>query len=99
MDYTAFEKSLIKPSVPKHWPESLQSLWHIAKGNWEASHNIAQDLHTNMGSWIHAHLHRVEGDNFNARYWYGQAGRPYCTNSFEDEVKEIADHILSTSTI
>ena len=45
------------------------------KGNWEKAHNIAQDIETNDGSWIHAYLHRVEGDLGNAAYWYRRAGK------------------------
>tara|TARA_B100001750_G_C15404413_1_gene544333 strand:- start:203 stop:367 length:165 start_codon:yes stop_codon:yes gene_type:complete len=44
--YTEFEATLEKSNPPTHWPEALQALWFQAKGDWEASHNIAQDLHT-----------------------------------------------------
>ena len=61
---------------PEGLSEELQSLWHTKAGNWDTAHNIAQDIHTPMGSWIHAHLHVIEGDLGNAGYWYGKAGRP-----------------------
>ena len=48
-------------------------MWFDVKGDWEASHNIAQDMHDDNGSWIHAYLHRKEGDKFNAGYWYRRA--------------------------
>jgi hypothetical protein len=53
-----------------------QSLWYTKHGNWEAAHNIAQDIHTPMGSWIHALLHLIEGDQWNADYWFSKAGKP-----------------------
>ena len=59
----------------------LRSLWHVKKGNWDESHNIAQDIQTPMGSWLHAHLHLVEGDTGNAGYWYSRAGKPSRTRS------------------
>ncbi len=56
-------------------PEAL-SLWHAKQGHWEDAHNIAQDIHTKLGSWIHALLHLIEGDQWNADYWFAKAGRP-----------------------
>jgi len=53
-----------------------QALWHTKKGAWEAAHNLAQDIHTPMGSWIHALLHLIEGDQWNADYWFTKAGKP-----------------------
>jgi hypothetical protein len=52
-----------------------RALW-LARRDWEAAHNIAQDLHTAEGSWIHALLHLIEGDTGNAHYWFARAGRP-----------------------
>jgi len=54
----------------------LTALWHAKAGDWEASHNIAQDIETELGFWIHAHLHLIEGDIGNAGYWYNRARRP-----------------------
>jgi hypothetical protein len=56
-------------------PEA-HSLWLAKKGEWDAAHNIAQDIHTKTGSWIHALLHVIEGDQWNADYWFTKAGRP-----------------------
>jgi hypothetical protein len=50
--------------------------WYLKNGSWEAAHNIAQDIHTKMGSWIHALLHVIEGDQWNADYWFAKAGKP-----------------------
>ena len=93
-NYIEFEDTLQTSKPPVNWPESLKALWLMAKGDWEASHDIAQDLHTPMGSLIHAHLHRVEGDDWNAKYWYRKAGRTYPSNSVEEELKDLINTVL-----
>lgn len=76
-------------------PETL-ALWHAKQGNWDASHNIAQDIHTQMGSWIHALLHVMEGDQWNADYWFAKAGKPSCGPTEIDKLwDEIATVVLS----
>ncbi|WP_420399986.1 hypothetical protein [Flagellimonas sp.] len=94
LDFQQFKESLSELQPPKNWPLALQSLWYDAKGDWESSHNIAQDLHTSMGSWIHAYLHRKEGDGWNAGYWYRQAGRPFPGHSLEEELQELVEFAL-----
>jgi hypothetical protein len=54
----------------------LQALWHDARGDWKRAHECAQEDHGRDGSWVHAYLHRKEGDLGNAGYWYSRAGRP-----------------------
>jgi hypothetical protein len=56
--------------------DEAKALWQAKKGNWDAAHNIAQDVHTPLGSWIHALLHLIEGDQGNANYWFHKAGKP-----------------------
>ena len=70
----------------------LLALWLTKQGRWDDAHNVAQDIDTPMGSWIHALLHRIEGDLGNARYWYARAGRPAksSTEGLDDEWEEIA---------
>ena len=63
-------------ALPTGLSLEAQALWHAKKGDWDAAHNIAQDIHTPMGSWIHALLHVVEGDQWNADYWFTKAGKP-----------------------
>ncbi|WP_299536393.1 hypothetical protein [Ulvibacterium sp.] len=93
-DYIEFESSLSNREVHGDWPESLKALWHDAKGDWGASHDIAQEMHTDMGSWIHGYLHRKEGDEWNAGYWYRRAGKPFPQVSLEEEFKGIVEFIL-----
>ena len=93
-NYTDFQNTLNQSTPPSHWPDGLKSLWYAAKGDWVASHNIAQDMHSELGSWIHAYLHRKEGDEWNAGYWYRQANRPFSNLSLDEELKEIVMFVL-----
>ncbi len=93
-DYTEFKETLKQAVPPTAWPEALKALWFDAKGDWESSHNIAQDMHNELGSWMHAYLHRKEGDRFNAGYWYRQAGKSYPEMSLETELKQMVVFVL-----
>ena len=78
------------------WSELMKSLWWARKGDWNMAHNIAQDVDSSDGSWVHAYLHRVEGDLGNAAYWYRRAGKPIKTDECLDgEWKEISKSMLS----
>ena len=61
----------------------------LAAGDWDGAHRSVQDDRSAEAAWIHAHLHRVEGDLANARYWYARAGRPEATGSLDEERAEI----------
>jgi hypothetical protein len=73
---------------------ALIALWWAAKGNWEGAHNIVQVESDASSAWVHAYLHRVEGDLGNARYWYGQAGQPPADGSLPDEWSAIVSALL-----
>lgn len=66
---------------PAELSEELKALWHTKANNWDTAHNIAQDIHTPTGSWIHALLHLIEGDIGNAGYWFRKAGKPARTEA------------------
>jgi hypothetical protein len=71
-----FEKSAVSgAAVPSGLSDPLKALWHAKADQWDKSHEIAQDIKTPTGSWIHAFLHREEGDPGNAGYWYRRAGK------------------------
>jgi hypothetical protein len=72
----------------------LEALWYDGKDNWDRAHEIAQDITTDDGSWIHAYLHRKEGDHGNAAYWYRRAGRSMPQVSLGEEWKQIAQALL-----
>lgn len=74
----------------------LTAIWHTKAENWEQAHNIAQDIHTEMGSWIHALLHLIEGDIGNSAYWFNRAGRTARKPSeIDSEWEAIATELLS----
>lgn len=94
-NYDEFLACLKGSTPPALWPETLQALWWDAKGDWEQSHQIAQDIPSAMGSWIHAYLHRKEGDKWNAGYWYGRAGKSFPDTPLDEEREGLVRHILS----
>jgi len=72
----------------------LRALWHDARGSWDHAHDVAQGVETRDGAWVHAYLHRKEGDPDNARYWYRRAGRAESSAPLEQEWDEIARALL-----
>jgi hypothetical protein len=80
---------------PADLPVLVKALWLAARGDWDAAHNLAQDVDTPQGAWVHAHLHRAEGDAANAAYWYRRASKPVKTGDLEEEWREIAAALLA----
>ncbi len=76
----------------KTYIEVLEIEW---AGDWDKAHRIIQEIDTPEAAWIHAYLHRVEGDLGNAAYWYRRAGQPECTSSLKEERQEIMDALRS----
>ena len=89
-----FKATLAEAHPPTGITGSLMALWYAGKGDWEQAHNIAQDIATAEGSWVHAYLHRQEGDIGNARYWYNRAGKKLSELSLEGEWEEIVEALL-----
>lgn len=79
---------------PVELSPELQTLWLTKAGDWHGAHDIAQDLPDPNGAWLHAHLHRQEGDLGNAGYWYHRANRPTPSNdlTIEAEWSELVAH-------
>lgn len=90
MDFDAFRASLSAPAPPPGLPPALRALWQDARGHWNRAHEIAQDMAGPDGAWLHAYLHRKEGDPGNAAYWYRRAGKPVCREPLEAEWESIA---------
>lgn len=90
---TFIELKLLK-DYPKNLSQLLQAMWHVHQGNLETSHNIAQEINTRDGSWVHAYLHRKEGDQSNARYWYHLAGKNMPAITLEKEWEVIVKTLL-----
>lgn len=95
MNLESFLESLREASPPPGLSDALLALWHAGKKDWGRAHDIAQDIHTPAGSWIHAYLHRWEGDQWNARYWYTRAGKAMPSHSLEAEWEHIVRALLS----
>ena len=81
-------------SAPPAGAPLLRALWHDARGEWDTAHGIAQDVETPDGAWVHAYLHRKEGDIGNARYWYRRAGRKPFEGALEAEWTALAREFL-----
>ncbi len=94
MDLEGFRASLTQDRPPPGLGPALRALWREAKGDWDAAHRLAQGADDAEGAWVHAYLHRVEGDLSNAGYWYRRAGRPRATVPLKDEWDEIASALL-----
>jgi len=83
-----------QPSRPSGVRDEVVALWQEAHGDWAGAHQTVQDMETPAAAWVHAYLHRREGDESNARYWYVRAGKPPCRLSLEEEWDEIAESLL-----
>ncbi len=99
MTFHEFENTLPHSSPPSELSSLLKALWFDAQGDWEHAHQLAQDVNTMAGSWIHAYLHRKEGDRSNAQYWYHRAGKKMPAYSLEKEWKELVIAFLSDSSL
>lgn len=97
MTFDEFRTTLASPLPPPALPATLVALWHDAKGNWDAAHKVAQDIDDEDGAWIHAYLHRKEGDPGNAAYWYRRTGKPVSTLPLDAEWAEIVEDLLQRS--
>jgi hypothetical protein len=72
----------------------LAALWWAAKGEWDTAHRLVQDESTRDAAWVHAYLHRIEGDLGNAGYWYRQAGQPVAQDGLDAEWERIASALI-----
>jgi hypothetical protein len=94
MNLAEFQLSQNQSNPPAGLSLALQALWFDAKGDWEKAHELAQQDGGSSGDWVHAYLHRKEGDASNARYWYGRAGKPVYSGSLEGEWAAIGEALL-----
>ena len=95
MDLNAFKQSLKTAEPPAGISVYLKALWYDGKGDWQGSHELIQDVPDKNASWIHAYLHRKEGDIWNADYWYSKAGKKRPSVSLEEEWEQIARFFLN----
>ena len=90
----AFHDSLASPQPPPSLGKPLEALWHAGRGDWDRAHRIVMSAKSRDAAWVHAFLHRQEGDPDNARYWYRQAKRPEFVGALEDEWTAIVGELL-----
>jgi len=95
MDIASFRTSLDQPAPPNGLSFALQALWWDAKGDWTKAHEQAQAKEDAAGNWVHAYLHRKEGDLANAGYWYRRADRPMPQVGLEAEWAEIVGTLIA----
>ena len=95
MTLKEFRQTLTQKEPPNGLTLALQGLWWDAKADWTKAHESAQQDEGGDGSWVHAYLHRKEGDQGNAAYWYSRAGKPVCREPLEAEWEKIATELLS----
>lgn len=93
MTLAEFKASLSVDTLPALIPPLL-GLWYDARGDWEKAHQTVQNDDSPESAWVHAYLHRKEGDISNAHYWYRRAGKPPYNGSLESEWEQIAAALL-----
>ena len=94
MNLDDFNRTLGEEAPPEELGLPLKALWHDAKGHWEHAHELVQSEAEGEGAWVHAYLHRKEGDEGNARYWYARARQPVPREPLEEEWRQIVQALL-----
>jgi hypothetical protein len=94
MNLTEFKNSLKEKQPPASLSPYLEALWYDAKKDWDKAHTVVQDIEDKTAAWVHAYLHRKEGDIGNADYWYSRAGRKRPAFTLEQEWDSIVSELL-----
>jgi hypothetical protein len=94
MNIKEFVQSIKEDRLPKDLDIETQALWIERSGDWLEAHEMVQSLETRKAFWVHAYLHRREGDIRNAQYWYSRAGRELPDRSLDEEWRQIAANLL-----
>jgi hypothetical protein len=92
----AYNLTLSNDAPPRELAAPLAALWWAKKGDWEKAHRIVMDEKDQHAAWVHAYLHRVEGDLGNAGYWYRQARKPAASGDLDAEWSAMVDALLET---
>ena len=95
MTLDQFRRTLTDAAPPQNLTAPLRALWFDGRGDWNQAHSVAQDVEDATGAWVHAYLHRKEGDLQNAEYWYRRAGKPIATSALDDEWAAMVTLLLS----
>jgi hypothetical protein len=97
MTLAEFQRSLTAKTPPRDLAPPLAALWWAGKGDWDKAHKIVMDEGGRDAAWVHAWLHRVEGDAGNAAYWYRQADRPVASGAHDAEWTAIVAALLGAA--
>ncbi len=89
-------RATLRSDQPPAVAAGLVALWHDARGDWDKAHAVAQEIGDEVGAWIHAYLHRKEGDADNAAYWYRRARQPIASDSLDAEWIRITTALLES---
>lgn len=95
MTLQEFKATLNNPQPNPEWDVQIKSLWYDAKGDWKKAHDLIDQLNDMVSAHVHAYLHRVEGDLWNARYWYNRAKQPEFKGSLDEEREYLLEKYLS----
>jgi hypothetical protein len=90
-----FDASLTEAHPPGHLGPALSSLWWIANNHWQRAHDLIDGTPGPDAAWLHAHLHRVEGDQMNADYWYQRSGRDRPKDGISQERERMLAYFLA----
>ena len=96
MTLEELKASIEDGAAPASVSKPMLALWHDARGEWEKAHECAQSDSSKEAALVHAYLHRKEGDNSNAAYWYSRAGRTVSSVPLDQEWSSIAQELLTT---
>ncbi len=94
MDTAQFKNSVANSTPPAGLPAALQALWWDAKGDWTRAHDLVNELESPDAMAVHAYLHRKEGAQWNAEYWYQRSGAGFRRPALEDEWMALVDGLL-----
>lgn len=93
MDFKTFTNSL-QQTTPPETSVYLQALWYDANDNWKKGHDLIDKMLDKSAAWVHAYLHRKEGDIINADYWYSKAGKKRPAVSLSEEWEQLVKTFL-----
>lgn len=94
MTITEFKDSLKNDTPPEGVSVQLRALWYDGKGDWQQAHDLVDQLSDRQSAHVHAYLHRVEGDQWNAGYWYDRAKQPVFKGALQDEWEALVQQLL-----
>ena len=97
MNQNDLKASVANDQPPAGLTAPVEALWWDQKGYWARAHNLVDELETPEGMAVHAYLHRKEGEQWNADYWYAKAGRSYHRDQLEDEWTALVEGLLPRS--